>query len=448
MSAGSIVAVTLGIGFVIAAAWLSWRRPSTLLAVALASLAVRPQLFFGGPDVGYEWGLHHTLLLLAMVVNALRYGIRRSMNWPLVALVAAFALSLAGGAVHPKLSLAFMAMSLAIFALPWCFTSVILEPGSRRGLALVIMLTPLLSVAIGALMALAGIRPGFLELDRMEGATGNAAAFAILAFAGFVVALHEMSRPGRPFAGGLAVVNLALVILSGTRMAIAAAGVFLVAYLLLSDSLRQRLQAHRTRTAASAAALVAALLWYWPALEPRLFEDARELETVLAGDADASVNLSGRDKVWRFYLEEFTFSPLFGRGMGTGFVAAADWLRWPRTTPHNEYLHVLVNTGAVGFVLCAAAIFLWYRSLLRAASENDQPFLLALAPALAIFAITEDILGFSTGLAVFAYLGILLTRRSTRPLPPRVAKPPRRRRRGAARAKAGDSSRSGAILSA
>ena len=448
MSAGSIVAVTLGIGFVIAAAWLSWRRPSTLLAVALASLAVRPQLFFGGPDVGYEWGLHHTLLLLAMVVNALRYGIRRSMNWPLVALIAAFALSLVGGAVHPKLSLAFMGMSLAIFALPWCFTSVILEPGSRRGLALVIMLTPLLSVAIGAVMALAGIRPGFPELDRMEGATGNAAAFALLAFAGFVVALHEMSRRARPFAGGLAVVNLALVTLSGTRMAIAAAGVFLLAYLLLSDSLRQRLQARRMWTAASAAALVATLLWYWPTLEPRLFEDARELETVLAGDAEASVNLSGRDEVWQFYFEEFTFSPLFGRGMGTGFVAAADWLRWPRTTPHNEYLHVLVNAGAVGFVLCAAAIFLWYRSLLQAASENDRPFLLALIPALAIFAITEDIIGFSTGLAVFAYLGVLLTRRSPRPLLPGVAKPPRRRRRGAARGQPGDSSRSGEILSA
>jgi O-antigen ligase len=437
VSAGSIVAVALGAGLVIAAAWLGWRRPSALLALALASLAVRPQLFFGGPDVGYEWGLHHTLVLVAVGVNALHYGIRRCMNWPLAALIAGFGLSLTAGAVHPKLSLAFMGMSLAIFALPWCFTSVVLEPGSRRGLALVIALTPLLSVAVGALMALAGVRPGFPEVDRMEGATGNAAAFAVLAFAGFVVALHEMSRPGRPFADALAVVNLAFVILSGTRMAIAAAAVFLVTYLLLSEALRQRLRIHRARTAASVTVVVAALLWYWPALESRLFEHARELETVLAGDADASVNMSGRDEVWTFYLEEFTFSPLFGRGIGTGFVAAADWLNWPRTTPHNEYLHLLVNTGAVGFVLCAAAIFFWYRSLLRAASENDQPFLLALIPALAIFAITEDVLVFSTGLAVFAYLGVLLTRRSTRPLPPRVAKPPRRRLRGAVRAEAG-----------
>jgi teichuronic acid biosynthesis protein TuaE len=436
VSAGSIVAVALGAGLIVATAWVCWRRPTVLLALALASLAVRPQLFFGGPAVGYAWGLHHTLLLLGLIVSALRYGIRRSMNWPLAALIAAFALSLAAGDLHPKLSLPFMGMSLAIFALPWCFTSVLLEPGSRRALALVIALTPLLSVAVGAVMALAGIRAGFPQLERMQGATGNAAAFAILAFAGFAVALHEASRPGRPFADLLAAVNLGLVILSGTRMAIAASGVFLVAYLALSESLRQRLRTQRVRTAAAGAIVVAALLWYWPALESRLFEHAEELGTILSGDADPNVNLSGRDDLWKFYLKEFTFSPLFGRGIGAGFVAGADWIAWPRTTPHNEYLHLLVNTGAVGFALLAAAIFFWYRSLLQLASDNDRPFLFALIPAMGVFAITEDVLGFSTGLAVFAYLGVLLTKRATRPLPPRVAKAGRRVR-SAAGAEAG-----------
>ena len=101
MPAGSIVVTALAIGLVVGGAWLSWRRPTVLLAVALASLAVRPQLFFGGSNVGYEWGLHHTLMLLALVVNALRYGIRRSINWPLVALIAAFALGLVAGDLQP-----------------------------------------------------------------------------------------------------------------------------------------------------------------------------------------------------------------------------------------------------------------------------------------------------------------------------------------------------------
>ena len=271
MSAGQVDASLIGILLIVGLAWVSWRRPTALLAVALASLSVRPQLFFGGAPVGYEWGLHHSLLSLALVVHALRFGIRRNLHWPVAALLASFVLSLTAGELHPKLTAGVMAMSLGVFALPWCCTSVILEPGSRRALALVIMFTPLLSVAVGAVMTAAGIRSSFPQWHRLEGATGNAAAFAILAFAGFAVALHEMSRPKRPFAGALAVINLALVVLSGTRMAIAASGVFLIAYLLLSDGLRQRLRQHRGRTAVGIAVIAAALLWYWPTLESRLF---------------------------------------------------------------------------------------------------------------------------------------------------------------------------------
>jgi hypothetical protein len=77
--------------------------------------------------------------------------------------------------------------------------------------------------------------------------------------------------------------------------------------------------------------IVAALLWYWPTLETRLFEPGRDLKTVAIDDV--GVDFSGRDDIWEFYFEEFTFSPLFGRGMGAGFVAAADWVPWRRKTP-------------------------------------------------------------------------------------------------------------------
>jgi O-antigen ligase len=412
VSASQVIASLIAILLIGASGWLSWRKPTALLVVALASLSVRPQLFFGGAPVGYEWGLHHTLLFLALVVHALHFGVRRNLHWPVAGLLAAFALSLAAGELHPKLTPGFMAMSLGVLALPWCCASVVLEPGSRRVLALVIMLTPLLSVTLGVFMAAAGVRPSFLELHRMEGATGNAAAFAILAFAGFAVAVHEMSRRNRPLAGGLAVLNLALVVLSGTRMAIAASGAFLIVYLLLSHGLRQRLRQHHARTAAGIAVVAATLLWYWPTLRARLFDRGHDLAGVSIATVDGSLNLSNRIEIWTFYFEEFMFSPLFGRGIGVGFVAAADWLPWPRMTPHNEYLHLLVSVGVVGFVLCAGAIAVWYRRLLQMASDNDRLFLIALIPAIGLFAITDDVLAFSTGLALFAYLGVLLTRRA------------------------------------
>ena len=115
--------------------------------------------------------------------------------------------------------------------------------------------------------------------------------------------------------------------------------------------------------------------------------------------------------MWGFYLEEFMLSPLFGRGLGIAYVAGADWLTsLPRNTPHNEYLHLLVAGGACGFVLCMTAIGLWYRQLLQAVSDNDRLFLLALAPALGLQAFTADVLIYWSGLGLFAYLGVMLTR--------------------------------------
>ena len=195
-------------------------------------------------------------------------------------------------------------------------------------------------------------------------------------------------------------------------MALAASCAFLIVYLLLSDGLRQRLRQDHARTAAGIAVVAATLLWYWPTLGARLFDHGHDVAGVSIGTVDVSLNLSNRIEIWTFYVEEFMFSPLFGRGIGVGFVAAADWLPWPRMTPHNEYLHLLVSVGVVGFVLCAGAIALWYRRLLQMASDNDRLFLIALIPAIGLFAITDDVLAFSTGLALFAYLSVLLTRRA------------------------------------
>jgi hypothetical protein len=69
-----------------------------------------------------------------------------------------------------------------------------------------------------------------------------------------------------------------------------------------------------------------------------------------------------------------------------------------------------VAGGAVGFLLCMAAIALWYRQLLTTAPENDRPFLLALAPALALQAFTADVLIYWSCLGLFVYLGVMLTR--------------------------------------
>jgi O-antigen ligase len=398
----------LGSGLVLCL-WLSWRFPTLLLVGGLVTLAVRPELLLGGTISQQDWGVPRTLLLLALVMNALRYGVRRQINWPIGALLVVLVLSSALGSLHPKLTPLLMLEGFAVLALPWAFTSVVLAPGSRRGHAAVIALLPLLSALVGALLSLEqpvpdwGFDGSFENVYRLGGALGNAEAFAILAFAGFAVALHEATRPGRGYAGWLAVLNLGLVVLSGTRMAIFAAAVLIVVYASLAPALREMALRQRWLAIIGGAALVATIVLYWPSLQMRLFE----------GDS-GEIFMSERDSLFNFYWEEFLLSPLFGRGVGVGYVAGTDWLtNLQRSTPHNEYMHLLVTGGVVGFLLCAAAIVLWSRQLYLAVPEHERPFLIALAPAFGLCATTADVLLYWTGLALFAYLGVMLTRSAT-----------------------------------
>jgi O-antigen ligase len=397
LGGGVLLALILG---------LSWRLSALLMILALLTVAVRPELLLGGTIGQADWGIPRTLLVLALIANALRCGVRRQINWPVAALILVLVLNLLLGHLHPKLTPLLMLESLAVLALPFAFTSVAPLPGSDRSFGLVIAVLPLLSAVVGALMQLGDPVPhwGFQstaeEPWRLAGAAGRPEPFAILAFSGFAVALHETTRAGRPYAIALAVANLVLVILSGTRMAIFATAVLLVTYGALSADLRDLLRRRRwlAGTAAVAVALVVAL--YSPFLYQRLFE---------AGSSN--FELSSRSDIWRFYLQEFRLSPLFGRGLGAGYIAGLDGLSGlQRTTPHNEYLHFLVEGGVVGFGLCLAAIGLWYRQLLQVLETNDRRFLLALAPALAVYAFTVDLLIYWAGLALYAYLGMLPTR--------------------------------------
>jgi O-Antigen ligase len=386
-----VLALTLGAAVLALTLWVAWRWPALTVALALAALAIRPQLLWGDRNVGYEWGLHQTLLLAALAVNALHFGLRKSINWPIVALTAVFALNLLFGQLHEDLTIGLMLTGLSLLALPFVFTQVSLGPNSRRLCTLLIALTPLLSVAIGALIQVAGVHTMFAGVhDRLEGATGNAGVFGALAFAGFAVALHEAAvRPqGRSSMGALASVNLVLVILSGTRTSMLASAVLLLAYLLTSEQFRDRLRRNRATVVFGICLIGAAVTVYAPTLYNRVLDSM------------------GRAGIWERFYDEFWRSPVFGRGLGSAFITrkASELLY---AAPHNEYLHLLVVGGAVGFALCLTAIVFWYADILRTASHGDRKFLLPLAAALAVYAIADNILVYPTALGLFVYLGLI-----------------------------------------
>ena len=396
-------------------AWLSWRKPTWLLLLALAALALRPQLLWGGPEVGWQWGLQQTLLVFALAVNALHYGLRRTIPWPVLALLATFALSLAFGHLYPKLTLPLMLEGLAILALPWIFPQVVLEPGSRQKYAMTLALVPLLSVAISAILHLLDIRP-VIDVEetgalRLQGAAGIPADLALLAFAGFALALHESTRTTRRYFTYLGYLNFVLVVLSGTRMAIAASVLLFVTYSLLFPPMRARWRQNAVAAALGLGVIALAGGLYLPNLELRMF------------DEDGVVSLSGRDAMWSFYFDQFLLSPIFGRGLGSGFIAFAEHTSFGLPTPHNAYLHLLVIGGVVGLALFLGALGLWSRDILRRVRGDDRAFLYALLPAIGLYALTENLLILPSALPIFVYLGITLTR-SMRDLQPGAATEP------------------------
>jgi teichuronic acid biosynthesis protein TuaE len=387
----TLVAVSMAAAVLALALWGAWRWPAFMLALALAALAVRPELLWGDRNVGYEWGLHQTLLLVGLAANALHFGLRKAINWPILALAGVFGLNLLFGHLHDDLTTGLMLTGLALLALPFAFTHVILAPDARGVCTLAIALAPLLSVAIGALIQAAGIHTMFADFgDRLEGATGNAGVFGALAFAGFAVALHESAvrARGRSWMGALASVNLVLVILSGTRTSMLASAVLLLAYVLTSGQFRERLRRSRAVVLFAIALIGAAVTLYAPTLYSRVLDSL------------------GRAGIWARFYDEFWRSPIFGRGLGSAFITKKP-LELLYAAPHNEYLHLLVVGGALGFVLCMTAMALWYADIFRTAAPGDRKFLLSVAAALAVYALADNILVYPTALGLFVYLGVI-----------------------------------------
>ncbi|MGI9421327.1 MAG: O-antigen ligase family protein [Geminicoccaceae bacterium] len=383
----SLALMAAGIG-------LGLRWPVVLLALALISLAIRPQLLWGGPPIDWQWGPHHTLMILAFVMSAWRFGLRRSVPWPIAAMALVIVLNLLFGDLRRDLSFGFMLESLVLLGLPFAFTQIDLPPHARTICAPVIMFLPLLSVALGASLQIAGLHTSFAGLhDRLEGAVGNAGVFGILAFCGLAVALHEATRQKRPWAILPTAINLALVVFSGSRAAMLASALLLVAYPLASKRFREQLRRHSRIILAGLVLAALASIPYLPTVYMRL-----QLKM-------------DRWRVWNVFYDEFLKSPVFGRGFGSGLIAGVDWpphvepLFFP--VPHNEYLHLLVNGGVIGFLLCITAILYWYYRLARSASEEDRWFLIALAPALGAFAVTDNVLIHAYTMALYVYLGLV-----------------------------------------
>ena len=391
------LAIPIGTGARHARAWLGRNWPTAFLGIAVASFAIGPQWVLGPhlPNRLLVLAIpaQQLLLIAAAAANAACYGLRpRIAGWPVLAVLLLLAESLLVADRDPELTLARMAIAALGLALPWSLPAVVVEPGTRARYALLIALLPGLCVAIGFGLQAAGLHAAYTgsttRVLRLHGAS-NAGWLACLAFAGFAIALHEAIRGRRPGFAGLAAVNAALAVLTGGRMGIGAGVVFTLAYCLLDGGIRTRL-ARAPRPLVGFGLAAALLLFGW-----LLVQSYHEPADILS--------MTGRDLLWAGCLEQFGASPAFGHGIGATALVNSYF-----KLPHNVYLRLLVESGVVGSLIYGGALLLWGRRLVARVEPGERAFVYALLLALALYALTDNLLTMPPTLMPFLYLALML----------------------------------------
>lgn len=93
------------------------------------------------------------------------------------------------------------------------------------------------------------------------------------------------------------------------------------------------------------------------------------------GQSKLSALLSGRDEVWAATTDLIGRRPLAGYGFGTGdqLLKASQFEHFAGFTPHNAYLQILLELGALGTLLLLAPLAVALRRVLGAMRLRSSP---------------------------------------------------------------------------
>jgi O-antigen ligase len=422
VAAGAVVAATAA-GVVVAPLW-SWAPLAIAACAAVAVLAFRhttvfcvawlliagstlemtladqfgPALF--QPTIAAVKAAELGLALLCI----LRYGPCLDVFNPGLAFVALFAVGLVHG-LHPDLSRADSLRSLVGSAAPFAFAFSRL---SRDWGAAMIRMTgwiPLITVAAGAVLDLAGVRPLFVDSGGQRlGALGHPAFLAGFCLAAIYACLIELYREGQSRWLILLAVNFLILVLTGARAplgyAVAVTGLTLV--FLRSSAFPRRCRVLPMLLAACLLPLLIVLAG--DLSDVRLFN-------VLSNQAG---NLSGRDLLWPPFEQAADASPWFGWGVGAGnavIPAASDLAQLIQTrAAHNEYLRMLVEGGQVGRALLIGMFVLWVMQHTRRLCRTDRVIMRLVFLAFAAHAYTDNVLIATTSCVFFAFATAVFAR--------------------------------------
>jgi O-antigen ligase len=332
-------------------------------------------------------------MVLALVC-ILRYGASPDVFNPAFAFMAMFLVGLVHG-LHPDLTPAGSLRSLAGSVAPFAFAFSRLSRDWGRAMIRMTAWIPLITVAAGAVLDIADLRPLFIELGGQRlGALGHPAFLAGFCITAIYACLIELYREGRSRWVALMAANFAILVLTGARTPLACAVIVTAITLafLRSPAVSCGRRMLLLLSAACLLAVLVAVAGDLPVL--RLFN-------VMANEA---WNLSGRDLLWAHFNEAAAASPWFGWGVGAGnAIIPPDSelaLLLQNYAAHNEYLRIAVEGGQIGRGLLIAMFLLWVTWHTGKLCRTDKVIMRLVFVAFAANAYVDNLL-IATGACVF-----------------------------------------------
>lgn len=328
---------------------------------------------------------------------ALRFGVRADVLNPGWAFVVIFVAGLMHG-LHPGLTAADSLRSAIGSVAPFIFGFCRLPQDWPRAILRATQWCPVVAVAASLPLALAGVRPMFVDSGglRLAG-LGHPAFLAGVCLPAIYACLIALFRTGRRRDLGLLAVNAVILLLTGARAPLT----YAVAVSVISlATIRSRVFSAHVRLAlllGIAALLPVALLLAGD------FSDIRVFNVF----SHAATNLSGRDLLWPAFEHAANTAPWFGWGLGAGNLVI------PSTGPiarelhtwaaHNEYLRLAVEGGALGRLLLIGLFAGWVLVHTAALGTAERRIMRLAFVAMAAHAVTDNLLISTPACVMFAF---------------------------------------------
>ena len=366
-------------------------RPSVKLA-PVAILVISPSVVLPDLDVADLNGdsLQKFAVLGGILAIIASYGLRRTSHGLWAAGLLAFALVVSildlGGEILSGTGTATRAFFG--FALPWLVLFIKWPPEAFEDVLAFLSRLPPLSIMAGLLLEIVGLSDvGATDVDgipRLQGAS-IAPHLAMLCFVAIIAGLTLAAASPRRSQHAVLTINIVILLGTVTRGAIVASLFVIIVFAIRTLSARTSL-GQFARRAGKFVGLVSfcALVVTLPEIISRSTGNSYE----------GTLNTSGRDAAWDFYLGLALESPVTGKGLGFSSVANREFqpagVQSAFEAPHNEYIHVLLDMGVilgVGYALIIAGLFL---HVSRRIERPLRPLVLSVACALAVYSAVDN----------------------------------------------------------